>query len=84
MGTLHLAVKKFLWRGVCYQQLLVKNYATAPVETAISLHFEADFADIFEVRGMKRKAHGQDCRLKWPTTASSSAITGWTTWSAAR
>ena len=47
--------KKFLWQGVCYQQLLIKNYATAPVETAISLHFEADFADIFEVRGMKRK-----------------------------
>src|ERR1039458_3531774 len=38
---------------------LLKNYATAPVKTAISLHFAADFADIFEVRGMKRKAHGQ-------------------------
>jgi glycogen debranching enzyme len=59
LGTLHLAGKKFLWQGVCYQQLLVKNYATVPVETAISLHFAADFADIFEVRGMKRKAHGQ-------------------------
>jgi len=58
LGTLHLAWKKFLWGCVCYQQLLIKNYATAPVETAISLHFEADFADIFEVRGMKRKAHG--------------------------
>ena len=37
----------------------IKNYATESVETAISLHFEADFADIFEVRGMKRKSHGQ-------------------------
>ena len=27
LGTLHLAGKKFLWRGVCYQQLLIKNYA---------------------------------------------------------
>ncbi len=59
LGSLHLAWKKFLWQGVCYQQLRIKNYATEPVETAISLHFAADFADIFEVRGMKRKVHGQ-------------------------
>jgi glycogen debranching enzyme len=60
LGMLHLAVKKFLWRGVCYQQLRVKNHALEPVETALSLHFAADFADIFEVRGMKRKARGRD------------------------
>ncbi|MGO8747787.1 MAG: glycogen debranching N-terminal domain-containing protein [Thermoguttaceae bacterium] len=59
LGTLHLALKKFLWRGVCYQQLRIKNYAPELVETAISIHFEADFADIFEVRGMKRKSHGR-------------------------
>src|SRR5262245_30456805 len=60
LGTLHLALKKFLWRGVCYQQLCVKNHALEPVETTLSWHFEADFADIYEVRGMKRKARGQD------------------------
>jgi glycogen debranching enzyme len=60
LGTLHLALKKFLWKGVCYQQLSVKNHALEQVETTLSLHFEADFADIFEVRGMKRKARGQD------------------------
>jgi glycogen debranching enzyme len=59
LGSLHLAWKKFLWRGVCHQQLRIKNYAPEPLETAISLHFEADFADIFEVRGMQRKSHGQ-------------------------
>ena len=59
LGTLHLALKKFLWRGVCYQQLRIKNYASESVETAICMHFDADFADIYEVRGMQRKAHGQ-------------------------
>jgi glycogen debranching enzyme len=72
LGTLHLALKKFLWRGVCYQQLQVKNYAPGPVETAIFLHFEADFADIFEIRGMKRKAHGQ--RLAPEVTADRVAL----------
>ena len=60
LGTLHLALKKFLWRGVCYQQLRVKNHARERVETTLAVHFEADFADIFEVRGMKRTARGQD------------------------
>ena len=30
LGTLHLALKKFLWRGVCYQQLRVKNHGLEP------------------------------------------------------
>jgi glycogen debranching enzyme len=60
LGTLHLAAKKFLWRGVCYQQLRVKNHGLEPVEISLALHFKADYADIFEVRGMKRKGRGND------------------------
>ena len=30
------------------------------METSLALHFAADFADIFEVRGMKRQARGED------------------------
>ncbi len=60
LGALQLSLRKFLWRGVCYQQLRVKNYALKAVETSLSLYFEADFADIFEVRGMKRQSRGQD------------------------
>ena len=59
LGTLHLAVKKFLWQGTCYQQLQVKNYGLEPVETSLSWHFKADYADIFEVGGRKRPARGQ-------------------------
>ena len=60
LGSLQISLKKFLWRGACYQQLRVKNHARAPVVTVLSLHFAADFADIFEVRGMMRGARGQD------------------------
>jgi glycogen debranching enzyme len=60
LGTLQLALKTFLWRGSCYRQLLVKNHGLEPVETSLLLHFAADYADIFEVRGMKRKARGLD------------------------
>jgi glycogen debranching enzyme len=74
LGTLHLALKKFLWRGVCYQQLRVKNHARERVETTLGLHFEADFADIFEVRGMKRTARGQDLA---PQVTGESVVLGY-------
>lgn len=59
LGALHLSLKRFLWRGVCYQELRVKNHSLEPIDTTLTWYFQADFADIFEVRGMQRKAHGQ-------------------------
>jgi glycogen debranching enzyme len=60
LGTLHLALKKFLWRAACYQQLRLMNHGLEAVSGSLTLRFAADYADIFEVRGMKRKARGQD------------------------
>lgn len=60
LGTLHIGVKKFLWRGICHQQLRIKNHGLGALDTTLSLHFAADFADIFEIRGMKRKARGDN------------------------
>jgi glycogen debranching enzyme len=57
-GTLHLARTKFLWDGACHERLSLKNYGTAPVAVSLALHFEADFADIFEVRGTRRARRG--------------------------
>jgi glycogen debranching enzyme len=59
-GTLYFAVRTFLWRSVCYHQIRVKNHGPEPVSTWLSLQFGADYADIFEIRGMKRKARGVD------------------------
>jgi glycogen debranching enzyme len=58
-GTLHLARSKFLWGGVCYECLRVRNFGLTPVAVSLSLYFEADFADIFEVRGTKRARRGR-------------------------
>jgi glycogen debranching enzyme len=58
LGTLSIALRKFLWRGAFYQELRVKNHGLEPVAVPLSLHFGADFADIFEVRGMKRQRRG--------------------------
>jgi len=60
MGALHLAWRKFLWMGTLYQELRIENHGMQPVGADIGLQFAADFADIYEVRGLKRKARGQD------------------------
>jgi glycogen debranching enzyme len=60
LGTLHLALRKLLWQACCYQQLRIRNHGLEPVQTRLTLHVAADFVDIFEVSGMKRKRRGED------------------------
>src|SRR5262249_27928551 len=60
LGTLHLARKTFLWRGACYQHLRVRNHKPGPVAVTLALHFRSDFADIYEIRGARRPARGED------------------------
>lgn len=57
-GVLHILRSKFLWQGTCYERIIVQNYGMEPVSIPFALYFEADFADIFEVRGTKRKQRG--------------------------
>jgi glycogen debranching enzyme len=58
-GTLHLFRGIFLWRGACYQRLGLRNYGVVPIDVSFSLRFDADFADIFEVRGTRRPRRGR-------------------------
>lgn len=58
-GTLHLQRSKFLWRDGCYEELSFINYGLSPLALPFSIKFGADFADIFEVRGMHRKEKGR-------------------------
>jgi glycogen debranching enzyme len=58
LGTIHVSVQKFLWRNALYQRIRVTSFARVPLLAELTLHFAADFADIFEVRGMRRVARG--------------------------
>jgi glycogen debranching enzyme len=58
-GTLHLSREMLLWDGVCYERIAVTNHGRLSVEVPLSLVFDADFADIFEVRGTKRPERGR-------------------------
>jgi glycogen debranching enzyme len=57
-GTLHLARSICLWHGVCYERLRLRNYGKTSVQASFTLLFDADYADIFEVRGTRRPKRG--------------------------
>jgi glycogen debranching enzyme len=59
-GKLHIFRCKFLWEAACYERIWFKNFGLAAVEVKFSLHFRADFADIFEVRGTQRTRRGRN------------------------
>jgi glycogen debranching enzyme len=58
-GTLHLFRSKFLWQGACYERLRLSNYGLADAEVSMEILVDADFRDIFEVRGTVRKQRGK-------------------------
>jgi glycogen debranching enzyme len=63
-GTLHVLRSKFLWRGASYEEFQFVNYGLAPLSVPVTLSFAADFADIFEVRGMHRARKGHQLNLE--------------------
>ena len=58
-GTVHMFRLQFLRDAACYEYIRLINYGLDPVEVSLILQFDADFADIFEVRGTKRERKGR-------------------------
>src|SRR3982750_3224301 len=58
-GDVHIFRTKFLWNDTCYERLRVSNFGLQAIETELRVSFDADFADIFEVRGAKRARRGR-------------------------
>ncbi|WP_280154555.1 amylo-alpha-1,6-glucosidase [Piscinibacter sp. XHJ-5] len=57
-GTVHIFRAKLLWQGACYEHIRLTNHGREPVEMTLALAFDADFVDLFEVRGMTREQRG--------------------------
>jgi glycogen debranching enzyme len=58
-GSIHIYRTKFLNQNICYEQIRVRNYWLGPVSLELLMRFAADFADIFEIRGHRRKRSGK-------------------------
>ena len=66
--TLRLARRLSLEPGALEQSLAVENFGVRPHELVLTWHYAADFADVFEVRGMIRDRRGE---LQPPVVESS-------------
>jgi glycogen debranching enzyme len=55
---LHIVRTIFLWRGTAYQRIGVQNHGENAASFDLTLLFDNDFADLFEVRGEKRPRRG--------------------------
>jgi glycogen debranching enzyme len=60
--TLHIDRTVFVWRDTAYQRLGLRNHGPRTVNLVLSLSFDSDFADVFEVRGMRRAHRGRATR----------------------
>jgi glycogen debranching enzyme len=57
-GTLHVLRSRFLWKNTCYEEFTLVNHGLEQLQVPLRITFDADFADIFEVRGIHRKKRG--------------------------
>jgi glycogen debranching enzyme len=55
---LHIVRTIFLWRGTAYQRIGLQNHGEGIASFDLTLMFDNDFADLFEVRGERRPRRG--------------------------
>src|SRR6476661_3212399 len=60
--TLHVVRTIFLWRDTFYQRLAIQNHGDRAVDLRLTMLFDSDFADLFEVRGLRRERRGASTR----------------------
>ena len=58
-GNVHIFRAKLLWQGACYEHIRLTNHGREAIETTLAIIFDADFVDLFEVRGMTREQRGE-------------------------
>ena len=56
---IHIRRTRFLWKASCFERLRVRNFDLQARSLRLAIGFAADFADLFEVRGMVREKRGQ-------------------------
>jgi glycogen debranching enzyme len=56
---LHIRRSTYLWQATLRERILVRSFADVARTVTLDLHFAADFADLFEVRGTARGQRGR-------------------------
>lgn len=56
--TLHIHRARFLWEATCYERLTISNFGARKATVRLGFEIDADFCDIFEIRGQRRPRRG--------------------------
>jgi glycogen debranching enzyme len=57
-GVIHIERQRLLWNDCLFERIELTNFASHATSVPLELTLDADFRDIFEVRGMMRVARG--------------------------
>ena len=58
-GEIHVSRARVLSEGCCFDRFRITSYARHPLTMPLTLRFDSDFADVFEVRGTRRARRGE-------------------------
>lgn len=62
-NSIHISRQQFIRNGIFYEEMQLSNFCDQACEFEITLSFGADFADIFEIRGMQRQVEAPKPKL---------------------
>ncbi|HVZ17700.1 MAG TPA: glycogen debranching N-terminal domain-containing protein [Terriglobales bacterium] len=58
-NTIHIRREQMLSFDALFERLSFANFNLNPVQFRVDIEYDADFVDVFQVRGMGRNSHGQ-------------------------
>jgi glycogen debranching enzyme/glycosyltransferase involved in cell wall biosynthesis len=58
-GNIHIGRNQFVWEDVYQERIEVSNFSPLKKDLLLTMRFEGDFSDIFEIRGLKRDKRGR-------------------------
>lgn len=70
-NTIHIFRTFFLYNYCAYQRLILKNFNPDTVEFNLQFFYDADYVDIFELRGVSRRLKG----IKHPPVVNDRSVT---------
>jgi glycogen debranching enzyme len=58
-GEVNVHRSRILWQTCCVDRIRVTNFSLDRIDVPLAIRFDADFADVFEVRGTRRPKRGE-------------------------
>ncbi|MBD2595109.1 amylo-alpha-1,6-glucosidase [Nostoc spongiaeforme FACHB-130] len=68
--------REIVLNGALFEEIEISNYSTTTVNFELSISFDADFVDLFEVRGYDRPQRGKLLRLVEPIQEDAATFNG--------